>query len=243
MRSMAWSWSDCAPAAGGELRLNVNAGNLGGAVRLGYGYGFDGDAGGHRAFLGSAQDWWERRRSEVPGGGYASEWQGFTARSPTPWSPGFHCRYPRQCPCLRLLQFPVPVPVPQACPIPGMVPYPYEYPCRSREARSPFPTSLPLPTFLPSPPHLPLPIPAPATCSATPSDPTRARPRSTRGSASPPTHAASSAEAPDGRTTEAGSPSTPLIDHAAVRQDPDPPYQTDSRSGSRCRQQQETRRR
>ncbi len=41
------------PAAGGELRWNVLAGNLGGTVRLGYGYGFDVElGGGHRAYLG-----------------------------------------------------------------------------------------------------------------------------------------------------------------------------------------------
>lgn len=41
------------PSAGGELRLDVAVGNLLGAVRLGYAYGFDVDqGGGHRAYLG-----------------------------------------------------------------------------------------------------------------------------------------------------------------------------------------------
>lgn len=40
------------PAAGAELRLNVLAGNLAGAIRLGYGHGFDRPEGGHRAYLG-----------------------------------------------------------------------------------------------------------------------------------------------------------------------------------------------
>lgn len=47
-----WDGIRVHPAAGAELRLNVLMGNLAGAIRFGYGHGFDGPAGGDRFYLG-----------------------------------------------------------------------------------------------------------------------------------------------------------------------------------------------